>query len=143
MTSKYKSNKSVAKNPTISIDVDDPRVRWDQIKQTLSRQGSEIDIVGLDGKPLISGGQNLTSSPSKSDSNTVKPKPEKTPGQITNLSAEWQELDSGPALVFAFDIDLNLLENNTVSSFEYTLSDGTSITPTVSYSKLNTSSVQQ
>ena len=143
MTSKYKSNKSVAKNPTISIDVDDPRVRWDQIKQTLSRQGSEIDIVGLDGKPLISGGQNLTSSTSKSDSNTVKPKPEKTPGQITNLSAEWQELDSGPALVFAFDIDLNLLENNTVSSFEYTLSDGTSITPTVSYSKLNTSSVQQ
>lgn len=143
MTSKYRSNKSIAKNPTISIDVDDPRVSWDKIKQTLSRQGSEIDIVGLDGKPLITGGANLTSSPSKSDNNTVKPKSEKTPGEITNLSAEWQDLDSGPALVFSFEIDLNLLENNTINSFEYTLSDGTSITPTLSYSKLNTASISQ
>lgn len=143
MTSKYRSNKSIAKNPTISIDVDDPRVSWDKIKQTLSRQGSEIDIVGLDGKPLITGGANLTSGSDRSDNNTVKPKAEKVPGEITNLSAEWQELDSGPALVFSFEIDLNILENNTINSFEYTLSDGTSITPTLSYSKLNTASIGQ
>ena len=76
MTSQYRSNKSVAKNPTISIDVDDPRVSWDKIKQTLSRQGSEIDIIGLDGKPLITGGANLTSGANASDKNTKKPKHE-------------------------------------------------------------------
>ena len=143
MTSQYRSNKSVAKNPTISIDVDDPRVSWDKIKQTLSRQGSEIDIIGLDGKPLISGGANLTSSPNTSDNNTKKPKVAKVPGAITNLSAEWQELDSGPALVFSFDIDLSLAENNTINSFEYTLSDGTSTTPRIYSTKLNTASVTQ
>jgi len=79
VTSKYKSNKSVAKNPTISIDVDDPRVSWDKIKQTLSRQGSEIDIIGLDGKPLILGGSNLTSGSNPSDKNTKKPKGPETP----------------------------------------------------------------
>lgn len=143
MTSKYRSNKSVAKNPTISIDVDDPRVSWDKIKQTLSRQGSEIDIVGLDGKSLVAGGSNLTSSPSKVDKNVITPKTEKVPGEITNLSAEWQELDSGPALVFSFDIDLDLAENTTVNSFEYTLSDGTSITPRIYSTKLNTESATQ
>jgi hypothetical protein len=143
LTSKYRSNKSVAKNPTISIDVDDPRVRWDQIKQTLSRQGSEIDIVGLDGKSLVAGGSNLTSSPSKIDKNVIKPREEKVPGEIINLSAEWQDLDSGPALVFSFDIDLDIAENTTVDSFEYTLSDGTSITPRLYSTKLNTASVTQ
>lgn len=143
MTSKYKSNKSIAKNPTISIDVDDPRVSWDNIKQTMSRQGSEIDIIGLDGKPLILGGSNLTSGSKKEDKNTKKPKVPKVPGGIDNLSAEWQELDSGPALVFYFDIDLSLPQNTTINNFEYTLSDGSSITPILTYSKLNTESVQQ
>lgn len=143
MTSKYKSNKSVAKNPTISIDVDDPRLSWDKIKQTLSRQGSEIDIVGLDGKPLILGGTNLSGGSLKGDKNRKRPEDPKTPGEITNLSAEWQELESGPALVFSFDIDLDLPANTTVNSFEYTLSDGTSITPRLYSSKLNTESVTQ
>jgi hypothetical protein len=143
LTSKYKSNKSVAKNPTISIDVDDPRLSWDKIKQTLSRQGSEIDIVGLDGKPLILGGTNLSGGSLKGDKNRKRPEDPKTPGEITNLSAEWQELESGPALVFSFDIDLDLPANTTVNSFEYTLSDGTSITPRLYSSKLNTESVTQ
>jgi hypothetical protein len=143
LTSQYRSNKSIAKNPTISIDVDDPRVSWDKIKQTLSRQGSEIDIIGLDGKPLIMGGSNLTTGTNPSDPNTKKPKVPKVPGGITNLSAQWQELDSGPALVFSFDIDLTLEENNTIDSFEYTLSDGTSITPRIYSTKLNTESVTQ
>lgn len=143
MTSKYRSNKSVAKNPTISIDVDDPRVSWDKIKQTLSRQGSEIDIVGLDGRSLAVGGSNLTSGPIKSDKNVVTPTEPKVPGEITNLSAEWQELDSGPALVFSFDIDFSLPSNTSIDSFEYTLSDGTSITPRLYSTKLNTSSIEQ
>ncbi len=143
MKSEYRNNKSVAKNPTISIDVDDPRLSWDKIKQTLSRQGSEIDIVGLDGKSLSVGGLNINSRPVASDENAKKPKDPKVPGGIDNLSAEWQELASGPALVFSFDIDLDLSENNTITSFEYTLSDGTSITPRVYSTKLNTASVTQ
>lgn len=143
MTSKYRSNKSVAKNPTISIDADDPRVSWDKIKQTLSRQGSEIDIIGLDGKSLVLGGSKVTDGSKKEDKNTNKKIVEKIPGEITNLSAEWQELDSGPALVFSFDIDLDLSENTTVNSFEYTLSDGTSITPRLYSTKLNSDSATQ
>ena len=143
MTSKYKSNKSVAKNPTISIDVDDPRLSWDKIKQTLSRQGSEIDIVGLDGKPLILGGSNLSGGSIKGDKNRKRPEDPKTPGEITNLSAEWQELESGPALVFSFDMDLDLPENTTVSEFRYVLSDAVGSTPSLSYSKLNTASPAQ
>jgi hypothetical protein len=116
MTSKYRSNKSVAKNPTISIDVDDPRLAWDKIKQTLSRQGSEIDIVGLDGKQLILGGSNFNSGPIKSDPNPVIPKVPKVPGvpvpgtpplPVENLVGEWGELDS-IALTFDFDTDNDL-----------------------------------
>ena len=111
MTSQYRSNKSVAKNPTISIDVDDPRVSWDKIKQTLSRQGSEIDIIGLDGKPLIAGGANLTSSANTSDNNTKKPKSIKDPDvpgkgvpplAVTNLVGDWGP-NGGITLTFDFD----------------------------------------
>ena len=111
MTSQYRSNKSIAKNPTISIDVDDPRVSWDKIKQTLSRQGSEIDIIGLDGKPLITGGANLTSSANTSDNNTKKPKSIKDPDvpgkgvpplAVTNLVGDWGP-NGGITLTFDFD----------------------------------------
>jgi hypothetical protein len=111
LTSQYRSNKSVAKNPTISIDVDDPRVSWDKIKQTLSRQGSEIDIIGLDGKPLIAGGANLTSSANTSDNNTKKPKSIKDPDvpgkgvpplAVTNLVGDWGP-NGGITLTFDFD----------------------------------------
>lgn len=131
MTSQYRSNKSVAKNPTISIDVDDPRVRWDQIKQTLSRQGSEIDIVGLDGKPLIVGGTNLTSGTSRTDQNTKKPKPVKDPDvppkgtpplPITNLVAAW---GPGDSLILTFDFDTSDLGNIFIDRFLVKLYDPT------------------
>jgi hypothetical protein len=111
LTSQYRSNKSVAKNPTISIDVDDPRLSWDNIKQTFSRQGSEIDIVGLDGKSLVAGGRGLLDGGSVSDSNTVKAKTPKVPGvppkgtpplAVTNLAGSWGP-NSGITLTFDFD----------------------------------------
>lgn len=140
MTSKYKNNKSVAKNPTVSIDIDDPRVSWENLKQTQSRIGSEIEILGEEGRQVLFGG---SFSPIKGDKNPIIPVVPKVPGGIDNLSAEWQELASGPALVFSFDIDLDLSENTTITSFEYTLSDGTSITPRIYSTKLNTASVTQ
>ena len=141
MTSQYKNNKSVAKNPTISIDADDPRVSWENLKQTQSRIGSEFEIINEEGRAVLFVGSDF--GPIKTDKNIVVPTETKTPGEITNLSAEWQELDSGPALVFSFDIDTDLPENTTVDSFEYTLSDGTSITPRLYSTKVNTGLVTQ
>ena len=117
MTSQYRSNKSVAKNPTISIDVDDPRLSWDNIKQTFSRQGSEIDIVGLDGKSLIGGGLNLTDGSNGTDKNKKPKKVVKVPGvppkgtppkQVENLVGAWGP-NGGITLTFDFDTtdDLN------------------------------------
>ena len=106
--SKYKNNKSVAKNPTVSIDVDDPRVSWENLKQTQSRIGSEIEIIGAEGIPVLFGG---SFSPIKGDSNPVIPKVPKVPGvpdpgtpplPVENLVGEWGELDS---IVLTFDFD--------------------------------------
>ena len=111
MKSQYRGNKTVAKNPTISIDVDDPRVSWDKVALTKSRIGSEIDILGLDGKSLISGGLNLTDGSSKPDQNQVKSKPLTIPGvpkkgvpplPVENLVADWA-LNDGIVLTFDFD----------------------------------------
>ena len=71
MKSEYRSSKSVAKNPTVSISADDPRVAWNKISNTKSRIGAEVDIVGLDGKSLITGGiQSGNASGSSSSSAT-------------------------------------------------------------------------
>ena len=111
MKSEYKGNKSVAKNPTISIGVDDPRVSWNKITQTKSRQGSEIDIIGLDGKSLIGGGLNLTDGSGGVDTNKKPKKVVKVPGvppkgvppkPVTNLAGSW-EADDSITLTFDFD----------------------------------------
>lgn len=96
MKSKYKSGKSVAKNQTVPIGVDDPRLAWNKVGQTKARQGAEIDIIGLDGKSLIQGGIGLNNGSSSTDK-TVKPKPT-TPGvpkagnppsAVTDLVGSW------------------------------------------------------
>lgn len=145
MISKYQSGKSVAKNPTVSIMVDDPRVDWKNIAQTQSRQGSEIEIIGLDGKSLISGGLIYTNTGTVVDTGgtTVVKPVVKIPGEITNLSAEWQEIEGLPALVFSFDIDLTSLDNSTVDSFSYNLSDGVNTTQQLISTKINRSSSSQ
>jgi hypothetical protein len=111
LKSQYKGNKSVAKNPTISIGVDDPRVAWNKITQTKSRQGSEIDIIGLDGKSLIGGGLNLTDGSGGIDTNKKPKKVVKVPGvppvgeppkQVENLEGDWGSDDS---IILTFDFD--------------------------------------
>jgi hypothetical protein len=132
--SKYQSSKSVAKNPTVPISADDPRVAWDKINQTKSRQGAEIDIVGLDGKSLVAGGttpgNQSGSNVSKSKDNTkdtylppINGMPESIyPGQgpvviiptdPTNVTASWV----GEDLVVQFNWDYNNKLNSTVSQF--------------------------
>ena len=143
MKSKYTSGKSVGKNQTVPIGVDDPRLKPDKIGQTKARQGAEIDIVGLDGKALIMGGRGINNSsgitpyypPLPPTFEIVIPrggnKPPKTypggsgpviivPTDPTNVTAEWINND----LVISFDWDYANDLNDTVSQFVVQLTSG-------------------
>ena len=143
MKSKYTSGKSVGKNQTVPIGVDDPRLKPGKIGQTKARQGAEIDIVGLDGKTLIGGGRNLNNAsgtsptpiPPTFPSEIVIPrggnKPPKTypggsgpviivPTDPTNVSVEWVNND----LVISFDWDYANDLNDSVSQFIVELTSG-------------------
>ena len=145
MKSKYTSGKSVGKNQTVPIGVDDPRLKPGKIGQTKARQGAEIDIVGLDGKTLIGGGRSLNNpaglvnaiaTPRLPDAaDIVIPpignKPPKTypggsgpviivPTDPTNVSATW----SGNDLVITFDWDYSNALNDTVTQFIVELTSG-------------------
>lgn len=136
MTSEYKNNKSVAKNPTISIDADDPRVSWENLKQTQSRIGSEIEIIGREGRPILFGGDFSGSSAIVTDKNVIPPSfpanitwpgdnqpPKVYPGgsgpfiivptDPANVTATW----SGDDLVVSFVWDANNEYNMTMTQF--------------------------
>ena len=163
MKSKYTSGKSVGKNQTVPIGVDDPRLKPGKIGQTKARQGAEIDIVGLDGKTLIGGGRTLNNP-----AGTVSPairltdpapviippmdnKPPKTypggsgpviivPTDPANVSVVW----SGNDLVITFDWDYANDLNDTISQFivELTSEGVTRRTPSNTF-KPNTTQTAQ
>jgi len=143
LKSKYTSGKSVGKNQTVPIDVDDPRLKPGKIGQTKARQGAEIDVIGLDGKSLIMGGRGLNNStgstpyfpPVPPDFSPIIPrggnKPPKTypggsgpiiivPTDPTNVTAEWVNND----LVISFDWDYANDVNDSVSQFIVQLTSG-------------------
>ena len=132
MQSKYRSGKSVAKNPTVPISDDDPRLAWDKVSNTKSRQGAEIDIIGLDGKSLVSGGTKAgnvsgSSSTEPTDNSVAKSKialvangtihylnrDSITPTAVTNAAATWD----GEDLIVTFDWDYLNNYNQLVSHF--------------------------
>jgi len=144
--SKYQSSKSVAKNPTVTISADDPRVAWNKISQTKSRQGAEVEIVGLDGKSLIAGGatvNNVSGSSSSTGNNGASqdvyyPPSDGlesrlvkygliTPDAPTNVVATW----SGENLVITFNWNYAGKANVTVTEFilEITAESVTRSTP--------------
>jgi len=141
--SKYTSGKSVGKNQTVPIGVDDPRLKPGKIGQTKARQGAEIDIVGLDGKALIGGGRNLNNPAGRTPPAPLPPdfgsitiprggnKPPKTypggsgpvivvPTDPTNVSVAWV----GNDLVISFDWDYANDVNDSVSQFIVQLTSG-------------------
>ena len=142
MKSKYTSGKSVGKNQTVPIDVDDPRLKPGKIGQTKARMGAEIDVVGLDGKSLIMGGRGLNNSTgSVQTPNIPNPaeiviprggnKPPKTypggsgpiiivPTDPTNVTVEWINND----LVISFDWDYTNDVNDSISQFIVQLTSG-------------------
>jgi hypothetical protein len=143
VASKYKSPFSVGKRQTLFLDANDPRIRGHKAGISAARAGSEIVVINSEGGALLGSSFSASSKQSSTSAATPKGPVGKTPGSITNLSAAWQDLDGGPALAFSFDIDLTLPDNDTIDSFEYILSDGTTITPSISYIKLNTASAAQ
>ena len=143
MKSKYTSGKSVGKNQTVPIGVDDPRLKPAKRGQTYARQGAEIQEIGLDGKTLISGGRTLnnpagvvspTTRLTDPPSVVIPPmgnKPPKTypggsgpviivPTDPQNVSVVW----SGNNLVISFDWDYANELNDTVSQFIVELTSG-------------------
>ena len=143
MTSQYKNNKSVAKNPTISIDADDPRVSWENLKQTQSRIGSEFEIIGEEGRQVLFGGSFSNSSAIVTDKNVaaevfspivIPPMGNKPPitypggsGPViivptdpTDVSVVW----SGNDLVISFNWDYSNSLNETISQFVVELTSG-------------------
>jgi len=144
MKSKYTSGKSVGKNQTVPIGVDDPRLKPGKIGQTKARQGAEIDIVGLDGKSLINGGRSLNNPagivapsvrlPDTVDVVVIPPMGNKPPvtypggsGPViivptdpTNVSVVW----SGNDLVISFNWDYSNSVNETISQFVVELTSG-------------------
>jgi hypothetical protein len=142
--SKYKSGKSVGKNQTVPIAVDDPRLKPGKRGQTYARQGAEIQEIGLDGKSLITGGrninnpsgtQNITQAPSEPAPVILPPmgnQPPKTypggsgpiviiPTDPTDVSVVWSNED----LVISFNWDYVNEVNDTISQFIVELtSDG-------------------
>lgn len=142
MKSEYKSGKSVGKNQTVPINVNDPRLAPDKIGQTRARIGAEIDIIGLDGKSLIVGGTVQSSSSAGKVQQAIVEKsnftppignepPKYYPGgsgafvivptDPTDVSVVWSDED----LVISFNWDYSNEYNVTISQFIVELtSDG-------------------
>jgi hypothetical protein len=163
LTSQYRNNKSVAKNPTVSIDADDPRVSWENLKQTQSRIGSEIEIIGGEGRPVLFGADFASSSAIITDKNVIPPsfpanitwpgdnkEPQTYPGgsgpfiivptDPSNVTANW----SGDDLVVTFNWDGANEYNVTISQFilEVTADGVTRRTPMNSFVPNKTSTSQ-
>ena len=142
MKSKYTSGKSVGKNQTVPIDVDDPRLKPGKIGQTKARMGAEIDVVGLDGKSLIMGGRGLNNTTGANKTLDIPSPVEKgiprggnkapktypggsgpiiiVPTDPTNVVVEWINND----LVISFDWDYTNDVNDSISQFIVQLTSG-------------------
>jgi hypothetical protein len=121
----YRSSKSVAKNRTVPIAADDPRLSWDKIGQTKSILGSDIDYIGLDGKMLIAGGTSINNPGGASISGKSVPGSTETqqkdllPQGIENLTAEWSNDD----IVLTFDFDATDSQNVDLYKFLVKIKD--------------------
>jgi hypothetical protein len=127
MNSKYRSGKSVAKNPTVPISADDPRVAWDKISNTKSRIGAEIDIVGFNGKSLVNGGTSANNISGVSGSNPVVKSSNDTtfkdilPEGVTNFEAAWDNDD----IELTFDFNTDNEQNKGIYKFLVRVRDKT------------------
>lgn len=134
---KYRSSRSVAKNQTIPIDVNDPRLKPGKIGMVKARSGAEIEIVNLANvnsnsanfrvlNGNISGGglaPDLNLPPINDMPPSVYPGgsgPQAiVPTDPANVTATW----SGDTLNISFTWDPTLAINYTMSQFVVSLTD--------------------
>lgn len=126
----YRSPKSVAKNPTIPIDINDPRLDSLNRGITKARSGSEIDVVDYaTSRQIVAGSYSATNL----NGGKTPPDPDKTDkeirrvletelGEITNLTLT----RSGEDMIFEFDFDPNLSVNRYATEFRVILTSGDS-----------------
>lgn len=131
MKSEYRSPKSVAKNPTIPIDVNDPRLSKNAEGPTRARSGAEIQVVDFSGRSLAAVYANqVAAAPISAPpqwltyEQITKPLDRVTVGSVSNLSVSW----SGDSILFEFDFDPTIEDNKYVTEFivHVTTTGGTS-----------------
>jgi len=124
--SQYRSPFTVGKRKTVYIDAADPRVQGFKANITAARLGAELVIVDSRVNTLSQSGRlsNIRQSSPQAKQDGLNPKGENfiKPGNISNLSAEWQDLGvDGATLVIEFDFDFGEEVNQYVDKFVYNL----------------------
>lgn len=121
MKPQYRSPKSVAKNQTIPIDVNDPRLKRLNQGKTIARSGAEILPIDFNKNSLLAisaargsgfGSQSSTSAQVGGQIDREQ-LPDIQPGVISNLSVSWD----GKNLNFSFNFDPNTEENKYATNF--------------------------
>jgi len=159
MKSEYKSGKSVGKNKTVPINVDDPRLDPLKAAITKARLGAEIEYVGIDSRGVLVGGSTNASGTTGGNVTTNPPQAPPVYGPAVNnqppsiypggsgsyvinlgdpsgLSAAW----SGDTLNVTFTWDSTLPENATASQFVIKL---TTTGGATAYTPFNTFQISQ
>jgi hypothetical protein len=160
MKSEYKSGKSVGKNKTVPINVDDPRLDPLKAAITKARLGAEIEYIGIDSKGVLAGGSTNASGTTGGNANiggvqnvpdiifppVNNQPPISYPGgsgpfiinleDPSGLSAAW----SGDILNVTFAWDSTLTANATASQFVIKLTTSGGAT---AYTPFNTFQISQ
>jgi len=159
MKSEYKSGKSVGKNKTVPINVDDPRLNPLKAAITKARLGAEIEYIGIDSRGVLVGGSTNASGTTGGNVTTNPPQAPPVYGPAVNnqppsiypggsgsyvinlgdpsgLSAAW----SGDTLNVTFTWDSTLPENATASQFVIKL---TTTGGATAYTPFNTFQISQ
>lgn len=134
---KYRSSKSVAKNQTIPIDINDPRLKPGKIGMVKARSGAEIEIVNLaniNANSANIGVLNGTINPTNTSPDIIIPPINNLPPSVypggsgpqvivltdpSSVTAAW----SGDTLNISFTWDPTIGTNATASQFVISLTD--------------------
>jgi hypothetical protein len=134
---KYRSSKSVAKNQTIPIDINDPRLKPGKIGMVRARSGAEIEIVNLaniNANSANIGVLNGTINPTNTSPDIIIPPLNNLPPSVypggsgpqvivltdpSSVTAAW----SGDTLNISFTWDPTIGTNATASQFIISLTD--------------------
>lgn len=127
MKSKYTSPKSVAKNPTLPIDQEDPRLSKQSEGATRARSGSEIVVINPRSEVTLAGSYRAQTNASAAGPAT----PETSrPGLADEITTEVGPISGlvltrdGEDILFEFDFNPNVYANRFATEFRVILTRG-------------------